>query len=138
MKKVLLSAIIATAAIIMSANANAQSFHANVKCVNTRQAFYYYPKANVYYNVSSRQYFYPRNGGWVSVNFLPINFRITNEPRFTVYHYGPEVWRDNHIHYVTYRRYAEPVVVYNNHGRDASGNFGNRDASGNYNNRYHR
>ena len=129
MKKVLLSAIIATAAIILSANANAQSFHANVKCANTRQAFYYYPRANVYYNAASRQYFYPRNGVWVSVNFLPVNFRIINEPRFTVYHYGNDVWRDNHTHYITYKRYADPVVYNNYHDRD------DRDR---YDNRYHR
>ncbi len=132
MKKILLSAVIALAALFTVTGADAQAFRGSAYNAHNRQSFYYYPRANVYYNVASRQYIYPRNGVWVSVNFLPVNFQIRNTPRFMVYHYGTDVWRDNHTHCVTYSRYRQPVIVYHdpypyyNKGRD-------NDNSRNYN-----
>ena len=112
MKKLLLSAIIASAAIFFTASANAQAFHGNVKVINAKQAFYYYPKANIYYNAASRQFIIPKNGMWINVNVLPGTFKIANEQRFIVYHYGNDVWRDNRAHCVTYARYRQPVIIY--------------------------
>jgi hypothetical protein len=67
-----------------------------------QQEFYYYPSANVYYNVYNRQYIYPRNGVWVSVATPNFNFSFSNMPRYAVYSDGPEVWLNNGYHIERY------------------------------------
>ncbi len=103
MKKILLTTIIAITAVFSVADVNAQSFKVSEYGNKQRQSFYYYPVANVYYNVASRKYIYPRNGVWISVAALPFNFRISNTPRYSVYYYGSEIWKDNRTHVANYR-----------------------------------
>ena len=104
MKKILLSAFLLVAASVVVADANAQSFQSKAFMGGRKQAFYYYPGANVYYDVASRQYIYSHGGVWMRVPVLPREFIIVNEPRHTVYHYGPNVWADNYEHERIYRR----------------------------------
>jgi hypothetical protein len=94
---------------------------------NDQQSFYYYPNANVYYDVSCNRYIYNNGGSWLSVNVLPANIYLGNSPRFTVYHRGPQVWLDNAFHVRNYYRpaaYRQPIVAYNNYRHD---DFGHRD-----------
>ncbi len=79
-----------------------------------QQSFYYYPRANVYYNPAARQYMYPRNGVWVSVSTPNFGFSFSNMPHEVVYYDGPEVWLQNSAHIARYHgvwhedRYYEP------------------------------
>ncbi|MFY7898973.1 MAG: hypothetical protein ACOVNY_02240 [Chitinophagaceae bacterium] len=77
-----------------------------------RIAYYYYPSANVYYNPINRNYFYPRNGVWVSVNVLPRNIFLRDD-RYTVYAMDDEpVWRYNRDHCNRFGHSSPaPVVV---------------------------
>ncbi|MGI8950313.1 MAG: hypothetical protein ACR2FN_01890 [Chitinophagaceae bacterium] len=115
MKKILLSTIIAIAATFTVAEVNAQAFRLNIYGASTRQMFYYYPAANVYYSAASRRFIYPRNGVWISASVLPYNMHISNTRRFTVYHYGSDVWTENSIHAAFFKpaiMYKKPVTVY--------------------------
>jgi len=70
-----------------------------------RVTYYYYPSANVYYNIGTHDYLYydPGTTTWVTVKTLPSGVTITKVPRYTVYHNGPEVWRDNAVHKTKYK-----------------------------------
>jgi hypothetical protein len=68
-----------------------------------RLSFYFYPSANVYYNVASHDYIYYDAGSWVTVRTLPATIVINRTPRYTVYYNGPEVWRDNGLHKGRYK-----------------------------------
>jgi len=93
------------------------------------QSFYYYPDANVYYDVNCNKYIYNNGGGWLTVNVLPSNICLTNIPRFTVYHRGPQVWLDNAVHMRNYRpAYRQPIVAFNTYrGNRWNGYFNRRD-----------
>jgi hypothetical protein len=119
MKKVLLYSIIAIAAIYNAANANAQRFSAAVSFgarVPERQSFYYYPSANAYFNIETRQYVYQREGAWITANYLPADVCVDNAQRFMVYHNGYDVWRENHEHMIAYARYRHPEIAYRDYG----------------------
>ncbi len=77
-------------------------------------AYYFYPSANVYYNPINRNYFYPRNGVWVSVDVLPRNIYLQDD-RYTVYCDENEpIWRNNSDHCHKYgrtRRRSDVVVI---------------------------
>ena len=103
MKKFLFTSVIAVAALFSAATVNAQFFHLNVVIGTPRQAFYYYPSANVYLNLSTHHYIYDRGGVWVTVNNLPFLLG-DDQPRFMVYHDGDDVWEDNRIHENEYAR----------------------------------
>jgi hypothetical protein len=70
-----------------------------------RVRFYYYPSSNIYYNVSTGEYWYYDNGttNWVEVKTLPTTITVTKTPRYTVYYNGPEVWKDNAVHQKKYK-----------------------------------
>ena len=78
------------------------------------QSFYYYPQSNVYFNVTTHQYVYPYRGSWVVSDRLPHQWRLRNEPRFVVNHYGSDVWNENRFHMARFRnyRYNQPDVAY--------------------------
>ena len=69
-----------------------------------RITFYYYPTPNVYYNVASHDYLYydPGTTTWVTVKALPPGIVLTRT-RYTVYHNGPQVWKDNAVHKTKYK-----------------------------------
>ena len=79
--------------------------------VTQRVRFYYYPSSNVYYNVSTQEYWYYDNGttNWVEVKTLPTTIIITKTPRYTVYYNGADVWKDNAVHQKKYK--AKKVVT---------------------------
>ncbi len=70
-----------------------------------RVRFYYYPSSNVYYNVSTGEYWYYDNGttNWVDVKTLPTTIVVEKTPRYTVYYNGPDVWKDNTVHQKKYK-----------------------------------
>jgi hypothetical protein len=84
------------------------------------QSFYYYPGANVYYDINCNRYIYNNGYGWLTVNVLPPSIYLGNAPRYMVYHRGPQVWLDNPIHVRNFYRpaYRQPVVAYNNFRHD--------------------
>ncbi len=97
----------------MSMDAGAQVKVYKVYPVQKKQAFYYFPKANVYYDLSARVYYYPYKNRWAVSKFIPAGYGVRTSPRFTVYHFGADVWQDNRIHQMTFKKYvAYPVVVY--------------------------
>ncbi len=114
MKKILPALILLLAATIVVPDATAQPY-SRAYNVRHKQTFYYYPRANVYYDAYTREYIYPRRNGWVRVRVLPRELVVVNSPRFAVYNYGNDVWRYNYQHVRLYRAYAPPpprVVVY--------------------------
>jgi hypothetical protein len=70
-----------------------------------KKVYYYYPASNVYYSPSNKQYWYPNNGSWVTANTLPAQYVVVNKPRHTVYYDGTEVWRDNGVHVVKFKKH---------------------------------
>ena len=77
----------------------------------TRVTYYYYPSANVYYNVGTHDYVYYNAGTWTTVKTLPSGVTITRTPRYTVYYNGPDVWRDNAAHKTKYKVKKTTVVT---------------------------
>ena len=67
--------------------------------------FYYYPSANVYYNVSGSDYWYfdDATKAWVEVKTLPATITVEKTPRYTVYYNGTDVWKDNAEHMKKYK-----------------------------------
>jgi len=80
------------------------------------QSFYYYPDANVYYDINYNRYIYYNGSAWLTVNTLPAGIFIGHSPRVMVYHNGPRVWMDNAIHFNAYRRPAFRASVAFNGG----------------------
>lgn len=128
MKRNLLTIVLAAATIFITANANAQQFSAGVyiggrsqiinRPVLQQQAFYYYPSANVYFNIAAGEYAYQRRSGvWVTGYRLPERFRISNAQRFTVYHNGMDVWAENRVHVMNFQRYGRPEIAYHSYNQ---------------------
>jgi len=67
--------------------------------------FYYYPSANVYYNVSASDYWYfdDATKAWVEIKTLPATITLEKTPRYTVYYNGTDVWKDNAAHMKKYK-----------------------------------
>jgi len=68
--------------------------------------FYYYPSANVYYDVANKHYIYADNGTWTTVQVLPSRIHIVKTPRVVVYNATPEVWHLNSAHVKKYKNTA--------------------------------
>jgi uncharacterized membrane protein YeiB len=68
-----------------------------------QKKFYYYPSANVYYDISGKQYVYFDNGTWTQVNTLPANIKLVNTRRVIVYHPNREIWMVNSDHVKKYK-----------------------------------
>ena len=70
-----------------------------------RVRYYYYPSSNVYYNVTTGDYWYYDNGSttWLQAKTLPTTIVVEKTPRYTVYYNGPEVWKDNAMHQKKYK-----------------------------------
>ena len=68
-----------------------------------QKKFYYYPSANVYYDITGKQYVYFDNGTWTQVNTLPANIKVINTRRVIVYHPNREVWMGNSDHIKKYK-----------------------------------
>ena len=73
-----------------------------------KNKFYYYPSANVYFDVSGKQYVYYNGGSWTTVKVLPNHIKITQSPRVIVYHTGRNVWVANGEHKQKYKAKVRP------------------------------
>jgi hypothetical protein len=104
MKKHLIIALLAVMAGLIASEVKAQPPWAPAwgKRRKQQEAYYYYPRANVYYSPATRHYIYPRNGVWVSVATPNFGFSFSNMPRETVYYEGPDIWVENRIHIERY------------------------------------
>jgi hypothetical protein len=71
-----------------------------------RVKFYYYPSSNVYYNVSTGEYWYYDEPAirWVEVRTLPSNITIAKTRAYTVYYNGRDVWKNNAVHKNKYKK----------------------------------
>lgn len=120
MKKKLFLVCLAVMAGLLSSELKAQPSWAPAwgKRKKQQQSFYYYPQANVYYNVASHQYLYPRNGVWVSVATPHFSFSFSNMPHETVYYDGPEIWMENRVHISRYRGIPHEDAYYYYKDRD--------------------
>lgn len=117
MKKILSLTAIALAAIFMTTTDVSAQRYMNNNYVQKQKAYYYYPGANVYYDIASRCYIYPERNTWQRRAQLPRSFYLTNQPRFIVYNYDNDVWRLNGEHANYFKGYyATPsnrkVIVY--------------------------
>ncbi len=67
--------------------------------------FYYYPSSNVYYNVSSGEYWYYDDvrTTWTLVKTLPATIVVEKTPRYPVYYNGTDVWKENAAHVKKYK-----------------------------------
>ena len=67
--------------------------------------FYYYPSSNIYYNITSGEYWYydDVSATWTQVKTLPESITLTKTPVYTVYYNGEEVWKDNAAHMKKYK-----------------------------------
>jgi hypothetical protein len=67
--------------------------------------FYYYPSSNVYFNVSTGQYWYydEPTVKWMEVKTLPETITLEKTPVYTVYYSGEDVWKDNATHQKKYK-----------------------------------
>ena len=73
--------------------------------------FYYYPKANVYYNPSTKRYIYLENGTWTTVQTLPKKTTIWGIPRVAIYGNDSKIWLKNGDHVVKYKNYPNGKAV---------------------------
>lgn len=81
-----------------------------------KHKYYYYPASNVYYDAGPRLYYYNSGPSWKGVSVLPPAFNITaGAPRYAVYHDGPEVWQNNHVHAVKYKAYKNKPGKHKNY-----------------------
>jgi hypothetical protein len=79
-------------------------FFANSAHAQKKTKFYYYPDANVYYDVATSQYAYDSSGTWVYVNELPPTVTLSkNAKKVMVYHDTPDVWADNKAHVLKFK-----------------------------------
>jgi len=70
-----------------------------------RQAYYYYPGQNVYFNQKNNTYLYydSVSANWKTVNLLPPMYNINKQTlKDIVYYNGPDVWMDNAAHIKQY------------------------------------
>jgi hypothetical protein len=70
-----------------------------------RMKYYYYPSSNVYYNVSTGEYWYydSPTTKWVEVKTLPTTITVEKTVVDTVYYNGPDVWKENAMHQKKYK-----------------------------------
>lgn len=76
-----------------------------------RRAYYYYPRANVYYNPIGHNYYYPNNGVWISVNTLPRDVYLDQQYQEVYCNDNEDIWDYNRTHVDYYRPAPRPRVA---------------------------
>lgn len=76
-----------------------------------RRGYYYYPQANVYFNPVAHNYFYARNGAWVTVNALPRDMYLGQSYQEVYCNDNENIWAYNRSHVDCYRPAPRPVYV---------------------------
>ena len=83
---------------------------------SNRRDYYYYPHANVYYSPNERNYYYLRNGVWISVNNLPRDIYLDQQYQEVYCNDDEDIWENNHCD-VNYYRPAPRQVYAGPQGR---------------------
>ena len=66
-------------------------------------SFYYYPKANVYYNITDNTYLFPdENGSWEVAKDLPKNKSYLLDKKVDLNSANSEIWKENENHRMVY------------------------------------
>ncbi|MBC7722286.1 MAG: hypothetical protein H7068_09700 [Pedobacter sp.] len=76
-----------------------------------RSSYYYYPRANVYYNPYAHNYSYLNNGAWISVNTLPREIYLDQEYQEVYCNDGENVWANNRSNVDYYQPAPRPIYV---------------------------
>ena len=103
MKKILFGCMMMFA-VCSAVNVNAQD--ASTATSTTRVKYWYYPSSNVYFNDATGDYWYfdQPTTTWMDVKTLPSTYVISEKtPRYSVWHNGSDVWKDNSMHLKKYK-----------------------------------
>ena len=79
------------------------------KATPTSYSFYYYPKANVYYNKTDNNYIFPdENGSWEVAKDLPPSKSYVLDKKVDLNYSSIDIWKENEKHRMIYavRLYA--------------------------------
>jgi hypothetical protein len=76
------------------------AFGSRASAQETRVKFYYYPSANVYYNVAEKDYWYynPTTSTWTVIQEVPDQVNIVKTPKYIIYYSDANVWKENTTH----------------------------------------
>jgi hypothetical protein len=66
--------------------------------------FNYYPKTNVYYDLTNKEYIYNTEGKWVKSPEVPQGYEISNSSRVVMYSMKPDIWAMNDLHVAQYQK----------------------------------
>ena len=66
--------------------------------------FNYYPKTNVYYDLTNKEYIYNEEGKWVKSPEVPEGYEVSNSPRVVMYSMKPDIWAMNDLHQAQYKK----------------------------------
>jgi hypothetical protein len=70
--------------------------------------FHYYPKSNVYYEVSNKTYIFLKDDIWVEKQELPKEITLSGNHKITMYSMKREIWLMNEEHVHRYRNIDTP------------------------------
>jgi hypothetical protein len=76
-----------------------------------RRNYYYYPQANVYFNPIAHNYYYSRNGAWITVNTLPRDIYLDQNYQEVYCNDNEDIWAYNRMHIDSYRLAPRPIYV---------------------------
>ncbi len=76
-----------------------------------RHNYYYYPKANVYYNPSVGNYLYLYNGAWITVNTLPNGVYLDQQYQDVYCNDGENIWSNNYSNLDYYRPAPRQIYI---------------------------
>jgi hypothetical protein len=101
---VLLAKILLPVLLILAVIIGVPALRSNKKEAAESHTFYYYPKANVYYNLEEQLYIYPDSIGqaWLTGKELPENRQVGLDKNITLYSPALPVWKDNELHRIVY------------------------------------
>jgi len=73
------------------------------KATSSSYSFYYYPKANVYYNTTDNNYIYSDgNGNWEVAKDLPENKSYILDKKVQLNYTSADIWKENEKHRMVY------------------------------------
>ena len=76
-----------------------------------RSKYFYYPRANVYYNPYAHNYYYLNNGAWISANSLPREVYLDRYYQAVYCDEGENIWDNNQSNVNYYRQPTTPVYM---------------------------
>lgn len=65
--------------------------------------FNYYPKTNVYYDLTHKEYIYNEEGKWLKSADVPEGYEVSNSKRVVMYSMKPDIWAMNELHVAQYK-----------------------------------